>query len=373
MKWQRSIKNIRMDKPRILLFSPSFQGRHKWDYESHYVTGSGGSESNHIELAQTLAALGHEVISFAPIPDDKHGTEHKGVKWYKDQGADSTLEGVWIIYRTLVPLDFITKTDKQKICIYLHDVTLEDPWTEERIEKIDKVFVQCARHKWLMGEIQPRLKDKLEIVTPGADFTRYEIIEKELGIIERNPKSLIWASSPIRGLQYLVDIFLRAKEHVSDLSLDIFYGFDYFDDRIPEHNKVKNKILKYSKYPGINYRGKVGKSRLIKEWLSHGLWVYPTMFLETFCQCAIEAQAFGAIPIINPLWGVAENVKFGNQIQGNAYDDPLVQARFVEAIVAFARDPQLQDDIRKQMMPQIREAYSWSSLGPEWSRLLCSI
>lgn len=362
-----------MEKPRVILFSPSFQGRNKWDYESHYITGTGGSESNHIELSQTLAQLGHEVISFAPIPDDKHGSEYNGVKWYKDQGADSTLEGIWIIYRTLVPLDFITKTDKQKICIYLHDVTLNDSWTDERIDKIDKVLVQCHRHRWLVEEVFPRLKGKVEIVTPGADFTRYEAMEKEFGLIKRNPKSIMWASSPIRGLQYLVDMFMRAKEVVPDLSLDIFYGFDYFDDRIPEHNKVKNKILKYSTYPGINYRGKVGKERLIKEWLSHGMWVYPTMYLESFCQATIEAQAFGAIPIVNPLWGVSENTKFGNFVIGNAYDDTLVQARYVEAIITFANNPELQDEIRKTMMPTIREAYSWETLGKAWSEMLCNL
>lgn len=360
-------------KPRVILFSPTFNDRSKWDYELHYLQGTGGSEANHIELGGTLSQLGHEVISYAPIPEHKHGTTYNGVTWFMDRGADSTHEGVWIFYRTIVPLDFMHKTDKQKFCVYMHDVSIGEAWTDERIQKIDKVLVQCEKHKWLMGEMYPRIKDKLLVVKPGLDLNRFLKIEEENKGIIRDPKSIIWASSPIRGLQHLLDIFLEAKEFVPELTLDIFYGFDYFDDRIPEHKKVREKVIEYSTYPGINYHGKIGKDKLALEWLQHGLWVYPTMFLETFCMASVEAQAMGAIPIVNPLWGTGENVKFGNLITGNAYDDPLVQARYVEAIIAFADNPELQDQIREKMMPQIREAYSWENLGPAWSEMIEAI
>ena len=42
----------------------------------------------------------------------------------------------------------------------------------------------------------------------------------------RNPKRLIFASSPDRGLLPLLLIFQRAKELVPDLELHVYYGFN---------------------------------------------------------------------------------------------------------------------------------------------------
>ena len=358
-----------MTKPNIIVFSPHFELRPNWDYDTPYTKGIGGSESFHIELCNALVKEGHNVTSYAPIGEDKHNTFVEGVLWLDAKGADSTKEGIWLFNRTLVPLDYLTKNNKQKFCVIMHDVTINEAWTDERIEKLDKVFVFSRKHEWFLSELYPKIKNKIQVMKSGCDLTRYLDIEKDL-TIKRNPRSIIWASCPTRGLSQLLEIFTEAKEVVPDLTLDIFYGMDLLDLRNPDHRKLKTKIEKYSTYPGITLKGKIPKQELIKEWLTHGLWVYPTAFLEVFCMAAVEAQTFGAIPIVNPLWGVAEQVNFGNLVRGSTFD-PMVQARFVEAIIAFATNEPLQEELRKEMMLQTRIKYNWDIVVKDWSDRLC--
>ena len=89
--------------------------------------------------------------------------------------------------------------------------------------------------------------------------------------------------------------------------------------------------------------------------------------------CAVEAQATGAIPIINPLWGVGENTSFGKVVQGSPYDDELVQARFVEDIIQTALHPAWQEELRLKMIPATREKYKWETVIKEWENVLCHL
>ena len=57
----------------------------------------------------------------------------------------------------------------------------------------------------------------------------------------------------------------------------------------------------------------------------------------------------------------AENVKFGIAIQGDSTES-LTQARFVGAILRLVGQPQLQEQIRKEMMPWALQHYDWNKV-----------
>lgn len=350
----------------IILFSPSYVDRPGWDWESL----TGGSEACHIQMSRELAKLGHEVISYAPIPPEKQNTMVDGAQWLN---CDSIYpyEGIWVFFRTLTPLDQMEKTDKMKVCVFLHDVAINEEWSHERVDKIDKIFVLSKHHKDFLSFAYPHIADKLHVMRSGLDLSLVEEVEKEG--VERIPTKLIYASSPDRGLMYLLDMFLEAQEFVSELTLDIFYGNNLLSTKVQYHREIMAKMEKFSKIKGITFHGKVPRKELIRNWLSSGMWCYPTMFLEVFCMCAVEAQATGAIPIINPLWGVGENTSFGKVVQGSPYDDELVQARFVEDIIQTALHPAWQEELRLKMIPATREKYKWETVIKEWENVLCHL
>ena len=60
--------------------------------------------------------------------------------------------------------------------------------------------------------------------------------------------------------------------------------------------------------PGVHYHGRVSQERLTQEFLTAGLWAYPTWFTETSCITAMEAQAAGLRCVCPDIAALAETV-----------------------------------------------------------------
>lgn len=336
-----------------------------WYWETPFTTGIGGSEVSHIEMSERLA-LEHDVTSYAPIPGDKRGLKETVAKWKHWSECKFEEEGIWIIYRTIAVLDVFNKRPDQKIWIVMQDTHIVEDWTKERTDKIDRIITLCEDHAKFVAECHPEVKDKIVISSNGVRSDLIEEIAKK-GIV-RDPKSLIWASSPDRGMDTMIKIFKRAYEWDNELRLHIYYGFNNLDKgRQTSRVLALKKCLEENRnHPGIQWHGRVDQMTLYEAWFKSGIWCYPTLFSETSCISCIDAQSCGAIPITNPLWALKENVRHGIFIQGDVDDDALIQARYVDAIVSLANNPELQESIRERMMPHIRSIYDWDRWCDEW-------
>src|SRR6266498_2675261 len=106
---------------KFIFYSPvSFE---KWDWRNSVEKGIGGSETSHVEMAWRLAARGHEVITYAPIPDDCPGV-WKNTKWFPIEKADFKEKGVWILYRCPEVVDkFLSKKKRvgQQLWLMMQD------------------------------------------------------------------------------------------------------------------------------------------------------------------------------------------------------------------------------------------------------------
>lgn len=332
----------------------------RWDW-SALERGIGGSETHHIEAVWRLAKRGHEVISYAPTPF-KEEKIYKGVKWRPIEKVDFKINGIWILYRCPEVLDNFKYKKEQKIWLVMQDEWYP-AWNEARGKIVDRVLALCEQQKKVALQRAPYLKDKIFVHSNGIRMESIRDIQKKK--IIRNPRKLIYASSPDRGLIYLLKIFKRAREYVNDLELHIFYGFNNINKLIAINKQFsffkekKEEIQKLLKQEGVFWHGRVGQKRLHKEWASAGIWCYPTNFTETSCITCMEAQAFGAIPITNPLWALAENVMHGVFLEGDAYGDPLIQAKYAGEIVRLAVSTELADSIREPMMRDAQNRFNW--------------
>ena len=327
-----------------------------WYWDTPFTTGIGGSEVSHIEIVEGLKAKGHDVISYAPIPDDKKGIRDY---WKHYSEVDYTRPGIWIFYRTLKELDNFPKNKDQTVWVLMQDTHIIDEWTKERTDKIDKIITLCGDHRKFVAKNHPEVANKIDISTNGI---RTQLInEIELQGIKRDPKALIWASSPDRGLDTLIKIFKRAYQWDKGLTLNVYYGFNNIDkcSQTRRTLALKELVEKSKEHPGIKFHGRINQMDLYKAWFSSGVWCYPTSFCETSCITCLDAQACGVIPITTPLWALKNNVRHGVFIQGDVEDDSLIQARYVEAILAICGNPNLQLRIREEMVPHIRAVYDW--------------
>lgn len=344
----------------------------KWDWRSSVEKGIGGSETSHVEMAWRLARRGHEVVTYAPIPDDCPG-EWRGTKWYRIEDADFTQPGVWVLYRCPETVDqFSGKRADQALWLLLQDWDYQT-WTPERVAKLKRIIPLCYAHRdWLLKR-HPEFADKMWVTRNGIKGDLIAEVEAA-GVLERNPKRIMFASSPDRGLLAALKIFRRAKEFVPDLEFHATYGFDNIDKMIANGNrpfaKMKAECMDLVEQTGAVFHGRLTQQQLYREWLKTGILLYPTTFWETGWITGLEGQALGAIPAFSPIWAQGENTKYGFPVPGNP-DDPLTLARFTAEVIGLANNPELQDRIRREMMPAVRRDWDWEQFvgnkpGENW-------
>lgn len=349
---------------KFIFYSPvAFE---QWDWRNSIEKGIGGSETSHVEMAWRLARRGHEVITYAPIPDDCPG-EWRGTIWKPIDEVDWSQDGVWLLYRCPECIDQFTDDHPNKTLWLINQDWDYRTLTKERIEKLDKMVVLCHWHERYMLELHPTLAGKIMVTSNGLKADLIEQVEKES--ITRNPYRIMYASSPDRGLANVIRSFAIAREFEPRLELHVFYGFNNLR-KLQRMRKLQaaadlcERLMRT--VPNVTFHGRVTQDQLYREWCQTGMWVYRTDFHETSCITCMEAQGLGAIPIVSPVAALDENVHFGEAIEGEA-DDPLVGAEFAQAIVRWAH-PQRQEGVRKVMMPYARKRFDWEVFVSQWEK-----
>jgi glycosyltransferase involved in cell wall biosynthesis len=368
----------------IFVSTPTFE---PWDWTNPDTKGIGGSETSHIEMARRLADRGHEVVSYAPVPHEGQRMGPSGVPWLHPDCIDFdalTYQGpaVWVVYRDPAFCSTIPKWAGPVWHIaqdvdYIGYNRRGDFVPRNYNERIDRVVTLCQSHAIYTRREHPELADKICISSNGV---KAEMIRGLLAgpIPVRNPKRLIYASSPDRGLLPLVSIFQRAKELVPDLELHVCYGFNNLETWVKGVKERKpDGPMSQAEYnlgmmkdalsvPGVVTHGRIPQRGLAMEWLKSGIWCHPSNFSETSCITCMDAQALGAIPITIPFWAVGENVQHGIFIQGDAAADPLTRARFAFELAKLATDPERQEAIRSTMMPWALHHFDWERWVDQW-------
>ncbi len=354
---------------RFILYSAAQSAFEPWSWTNPRERGIGGSESSHVEMAERLAASGHEVVSYAPVPFE--GTRvHKGVPWTHSSQADFTLDGIWVVYRSPETVDLIP--EGQVIWMVCQDVFYQT-WTVERALRCSRIVALCQEHA---RYIKAMIPDAASRVCVSSNGIRSKEIYNAISVkdLNRNPKRMIYASSPDRGLTQLVPIFQRVREIVADAELHVFYGFDNID-KVCEHNPTWEGVHAQTRQlkalldtPGVINHGRLGQDALMEEWLQSGIWCHPSAFTETSCITCMDAQATGAIPITSPTWAIGENVKHGVFIEGNPESDDLVRARYVLEVIRMMLDQQRQEEIRSEMQNWALNFFNWEKFVKQWAK-----
>ena len=339
---------------------PTFE---PWDWTNPALVGIGGSETSHIEMAQRLAARGHRVTSYAPVGFEGWRADPYGVIWMHSKYLDTeTAPDAWIVYRAPHLVDDLP--EDAVVWLICQDIDYPKQLTERRAKRFARIVALCETHAAYLKARYPFVADRVFVSSNGI---KTELIA-ELDAVRprRNPKRLMYASSPDRGMEFLLDVFSRAKEIVPDLELHLYYGFDNIDKLKSEGIRKNAERLKAMiQRPGVVNHGRTPQPKLISEWFKAGIWCHPSNFTETSCITSMDAQACGAIPITRPVWAIGENVKHGVFIDGDVTND-LVRSRYVTEVVKLALDPDRQEEIRREMTPYARERFGWAKFVDQW-------
>lgn len=357
-----------------------------WDYRNPDTVGIGGSETSAIEMAWRLARQNHDVVCYAPIPDGCPAN-WRGTTWLPLNKASYQREGIWCLYRCPQYLDRLDPAKYgQRAWLICQDEDYQGQWSRDRLDKLERIVTLCQAQA---AQFRSRYPDHAHKVCVSSNGLKVELVRQVLaeGHV-RDRRRLMYASSPDRALTPLLAIFQRAREFVPDLELHVCYGFNNLDkivagitDKViagitgkTKRNLSEEQFLAYVAHlkmsltlPGVTHHGRMAQIDLYREWAKSGLWVYPNSgFRETSCITSMEAQALGAIPVVSPVWAVDENVMGGIAIDGDAYRDPLTQARFAATVVQLVTSEENWDIVRRDLSQQVCARFDWERFVEQW-------
>ncbi len=303
-----------------------------WNPLVHREEGIGGSETMVVELAKRLSVLGHRVRVYTST--GKHGEGiFDGVEYR--QSAMIELAGscdVLVAWRDAglleVPVDAKTRL------LWVHDVFAGNA-THSRLLKADGVLALSRWHAEFLAAHHNLPPEQVLCTRNGIDLSRFD------AVVERNPRKVVYSSSPDRGLPALLQMWPEIRKRVPDAELHIFYGF-YNWRKIAQARGDSNQLkgiehlerqIQMLASEGVVMRGKVDQATLAREFLSAGVLAYPTWFSETSCLTAMEAQAAGLRIVSSSIAALNETVgpEYGVLLDGD-WLSPEYQARFVDEV-----------------------------------------
>lgn len=350
------------DNEIAIVCGPGFE---KWSPDS-IQTGLGGSEEAVVYMSNELTKLGWKVTVYAnpEKPGNYDGVEYR--VWHEVNVKDAF--NVLILWRNIGFVD-VNPVAKYTM-VWLHDTPNNPDFTEERLNKVDKVMVLSEYHKSLLrvhknGLFEKFPENKVLLTTNGIPTV-------SVPKVERLPHRIIYSSSADRGLIYLLMNWEKIKEQVEDAELHVFYGFEIFDklhQNNPARVEWKNRVLTLMKKNGIIYHGRIGHNALNYEFAKSAIWAYPTDFTEISCITAMKAQKFGAIPVVTDYAALTETVKNGLRVDVDITSEEG-QVEYFDALIGLLKDTKKQEEIRESMMKWADSYYDWSNVAKLWDERL---
>lgn len=358
---------------RFLLYSPvAFEN---WSWENR-DTGIGGSETSHICMAEELAKRGHEVITYAPLPDHiPSGSVWNNTVWHRLDEVNWSTPGVWMIYRAPEALDNFDNSRTDQVRWLLFQDYFYPTLTSDRIAKLHRAVVLCKWHERFLVRKCPETKGITWVTRNGLRLPLVEQVEAA-GVPDRGPYRMMFTSSPDRGLKTALKIFRRVKEVVPQMEMVASYGFNNIDKLIARgathFQKDKDECMALVEETGARFSGRLSQPQLYHELLKTNILMYISSFNETGWISGLEAMALGAIPVFSPISAQGENGAFGCAVVGHP-DDETTIARAAAETIRLVTDRELQERIRTPMMRETREAWDWSQFawkkpGENWEQ-----
>lgn len=300
------------DKKRIAIYTgPAWE---KWDIETPYKTGIGGSEYCAGQLARVFAENGHQVTMYG----DHIECEQSGVT-LKHWTNFHPNEEYWDLFIASRSISSIKDVRAKAIIAWIHDIFLLDGKILDKnlLEKVTKFVCLSPWHVDFFSDYHGVDKSKIEIISNGMDTSmlKYDFNEKIYG-------KMHYSSSPDRGLDNILYMLPFIKEQVPEIHLDVYYGFHNWTSSVKHRNNSAEMKQLYSLQEQLEickdyvyFKDRVNLPQLHAAWNKAYVWGFPTHFTETYCITAKEAQYSGTPIVCSDIAALKTTVgDFGKQI-----------------------------------------------------------
>lgn len=350
-----------------------FCGSHSdpW-HELSAKVGIGGSEKMVILVARALQARGVNVTVYAEVPQGFRGvSEESGVLWRHWSEVDFTRHrDVVVLWRNPGAALLPFRTGRR--VVWCHDIQNPAAYTEDVLAVVDDVQVQSAFHATTLGPAFP----------PGRIWVARNAVDTALlptGIV-RDPKHVVYMSSPDRGLYTAAKVMELVRQRDPDFHLTVLYGVTTWARKAWATNQHRcipdlGRDASVDEWEAMTFRqlDRIGASvhhmvsfdTVSRVLAGAGVWLYPTRFDEISCMSAMEAQCAGVVPVCTLQGALKETVLPGPGTRTLTMDDPI--QRWADAVLRAATVPIGERD---RLAKRARAAFNLDDLADAWLKRL---
>jgi glycosyltransferase involved in cell wall biosynthesis len=291
----------------------------------------GGAETAFVALAEALARRGHEVR----VHNRCHAALcHKGVRWVPLSSQIPTACDLYIGSRGHRVIGLVRRAERRLFWLHNPACYLKKPRNLWRLAWYRPTLVATgAYHAATIPGSLP---------CAGREIIPYGILDcfRSAPPREPPPPRAIFTSNPLRGLDWLLDLWVaRIAPAVPGAELHIYAGGAVYGIAGTPRARRMIEILTRADTlgsAGIRRFAPVEHKALARALLSARVMLYRGDPGETFCLALAEAQAIGVPAVVEPLGAVSERVIDGKT--GRVAED---EDGFVAAAVAVLRDDAL--------------------------------
>jgi glycosyltransferase involved in cell wall biosynthesis len=319
----------------------------------------GGAETSFIEMANALAARGHEVLACNRCEAE---INHRGVTWRPlEQGVPDAAD-LYIPNRGDKLLPLVPKAGR--VIFWIHNPA---------------GYLLKWRYQWKLARRRPI------IVFSGASHAStypgwgmaggravvpYGITDLFCHAAERNsppPPRAVFTSNPMRSLDWLLDLWqARIRPAVPKAELHVFAGTATYGAAGQAKAGRMGPVLERAAAMvggGVVLRGPVPKAQLVEELAQARVLLYRGDIGETFCSAVAEAQAMGVPAVLQDIACMHERVIEGET--GTAAPDADT---FAEAGIRLLSDDALWLGHHRACLAKQR-GWRWDHAAAEFERL----
>lgn len=339
--------------------------------------GSGGAEWCVHEVARRFKADGFRTAIFG-TPGDERGFDGEGVEWWDSADYDPNEEFTHLVsVRAPEVFDTPIQARKSKV-LWLHDVNMggkeimSSPWGN-RFDKPDHIICLTNWHARREQRIYGVKPEKITVIGNGVNLKDYPSWTKT-----REPGKFIYASSPDRGIDSLLQMWPEIKKNIPSASLHVYYGWNMLDkivalsggsSPLAQYKERVVAIYDAVKHLDVEWHNRVSRAELQEVETTCDFWLYPTHFLETYCITAVEMQMNGALPLVNPIGALQEVVPNTMGHVLGMPNHPDYRKRYIEKLASYMADTPGQEEDRVQNRAWA-EIQTWDSRYDDWRAML---
>jgi len=365
-----------------MLYGPYSTANRLFDLTSDITKspfGMTGSETSFFTISTLLQKMGHDVTICAPVTDACDGMIWNNViKIRKSQDVLSVVDGsfhaayAWNEPNLLRNIDWhVIRMCNFQINDFYHCAPDCDDFVDIWTSPSDS-------HKKIVGPNSPKHNpDKWFVITNGCDPSLYSPGYKVDGRV-------IWASSPDRGLHWLLSIWPKVKKAVPHAELKIFYKLkvwiDHFIKANPNANPtypeliarafyIKESIRRLENY-GVELCDSVSRVQMIQEMNEAQILAYtcdPVLYTEGFSVSIMEACASGTLPIITDADALGEIYGGSVPMVTRPFSDHI--GEYTDLLIRSLTDPDFRNGNIK-LSRELADNYTWYSIASNVEKLI---